>query len=217
VYESIGPHIWSAGGGDHRAVAVLAHGAGAGMRHPFVEGAAAGLAGGGVDVLRFEFPYMAAGRRRPDPARVLLDSWRSAIAAGLERAGRQRLPLVLGGKSLGGRMASMLAAEEGPGLGAAAVVFFGYPLHAPGKDDQRRDGHLSSITVPMLFIEGTLDPFARFDLMTALVERLAPLARLHSIEGGDHSFRQRGRRRPDEEIGAELGSVAAAFILEVVG
>src|SRR6266496_3562445 len=99
-----------------------------------------------------------------------------------------------------------------PAAAARAMVFFGYPLHAPGRADQPRDAHLASITVPMLFIEGTQDALARFDLIESLVRRLRPLARLHVIEGGDHSFRVRGARRPDLEIGSELGAVAARFV-----
>jgi hypothetical protein len=110
----------------------------------------------------------------------------------------------------------MVAAEGGEAFAAAALIFFGYPLHAPGKEDRPRDEHLARIRVPMLFIEGTRDPFARFDLISSVVERLAPLARLHTIEGGDHSHRVPGPKRSDREIGALLGEVAAAFVREVV-
>ena len=197
------------------AVAILAHGAGAGMSHPFMEGAAAGLVLERVSVLRFNFPYVTAGRRSPDRPEVSMAAWRAA----LEQAGKVApgLPRVAGGKSYGGRMASMLAAEEGEAFGAAALAFFGYPLHAPGREDQPRDGHLEAITVPMLFIEGTDDPFARFDLIESVVRRLRPLARLHVVEGGDHSFRVRGARRPDLEIARDLGVVAAGFVRDVVG
>jgi predicted alpha/beta-hydrolase family hydrolase len=194
------------------AVAVLAHGAGAGMTHPFMEGVAVGLAGEGVAVLRFDFPYITEGRRSPDRPNVAVATWEAA----LREAGKHELPVVAGGKSFGGRMASVLAAEQGELFTAAALVFFGYPLHAPGKADQPRDAHLGSITVPMLFIEGTDDRFARFDLIEAVVQRLQPLARMQVIKGGDHSFRVRGARRPDAEIGAELGVVAGSFVREVV-
>jgi uncharacterized protein len=196
------------------ATAVLAHGAGARMTHPFMEGAAAGLAADRVSVLRFNFPYATAGRRSPDRPEVAMATWRSALEGARARAGSS--PLVAAGKSYGGRMASMVAAEDGESFPAAALVFFGYPLHAPGRADQPRDAHLASITVPMLFIQGTQDSLARFDLVESLVGRLRPLARLHVIEGGDHSFRVRGARRPDPEIGRDLGRVAAAFIHEVV-
>ena len=196
------------------ATAVLAPGAGAGMSHPFLEGAASGLVGNGISVLRFDFPYVTQGRRSPDRPDVAVATWRSALDQAMQ-SGRG-LPIVAGGKSYGGRMASMLAAEMGEGFPARALAFFGYPLHAPGRADQPRDAHLASITVPMLFIEGTQDALARFDLIESLVRRLRPLARLHVIEGGDHSFRVRGARRPDLEIGRELGAVAAAFVEEAI-
>ena len=110
----------------------------------------------------------------------------------------------------------MLAAEMGGMFPAGALVFFGYPLHAPGRPEKPRDAHLSSIRIPMLFIQGTADPLASFDLMKKLVKRLGSTARLHVVEGGDHSFRVRGKRRPDEEIGRELGAVAASFVHEVL-
>jgi predicted alpha/beta-hydrolase family hydrolase len=196
------------------AVAILAHGAGAGMTHPFMEGVAAGLVLERVSVLRFNFPYVTAGRRSPDRPDVAIAAWRAA----LDQAGQvgPGLPRVAGGKSFGGRMASMLAADEGEAFGAAALVFLGYPLHAPGREDQPRDAHLDAITVPMLFIEGTDDPFARFELIESVVRRLGPHARLHVIEGGDHSFRVRGARRPDFEIAKDLATVAAAFVRDVV-
>jgi predicted alpha/beta-hydrolase family hydrolase len=196
------------------ATAVVAHGAGAGMKHPFLAGIAEGLAAGGVSTLRFNFPYMEEGRRSPDRAPVLMDAWR----AGLDEAQRRAKggPVVASGKSLGGRMASMLAAQDGPGFAAKAIIFFGYPLHAPGRPGQPRDAHLSQVEVPMLFIQGTADALASFELMRALVKRLGPRARLHTVEGGDHSFRVRGARRPDVELGRELGSVAAEFIGQTV-
>jgi predicted alpha/beta-hydrolase family hydrolase len=197
------------------AVAVLAHGAGAGMTHPFMAGAAAGLVEAQVSALRFNFPYVTAGRRSPDRPEVAIATWRAALEHAVAES--DGVPVVAGGKSYGGRMASMLAAEEAGSFPAVGLVFFGYPLHAPGRADQPRDGHLSAITVPMLFIEGTDDPFARFDLIEGVAKRLGSLARLHVIDGGDHSFRVRGAKRPDQEIGRELGGVAAAFIREVAG
>jgi predicted alpha/beta-hydrolase family hydrolase len=196
------------------AVAVVAHGAGAGMDHPFMTGVAEGMAREGVSVLRFNFPYVEEGRRSPDRPPVLLGAWRSALDEAKHRAGG--LPVAAGGKSLGGRMASVLAAEEGRRFAGRALLFLGYPLHAPGKSDQVRDAHLPEIRVPMLFVQGTSDALAKFELIEALVGRLAPRARLHPVEGGDHSFRVRGAKRSDQEIGAELGVVAAEFIRSVV-
>jgi predicted alpha/beta-hydrolase family hydrolase len=205
--------LWSPGRSPV-AVAVVAHGAGAGMDHPFMAGVAEGLASDGVSSLRFNFPYVQEGRRSPDRPPVLLGAWRAALAEGARRA--RGLPLVAGGKSLGGRMASMLAAEDGARFVGRALVFFGYPLHAPGRSDQTRDTHLSQVDVPMLFIQGTADALARFDLVEAVVGGLGERARLHAVEGGDHSFKVRGAKRPPDEVGRELGSVAAGFVREVV-
>ncbi len=196
------------------AVAVLAHGAGAGIEHPFMTGATEGLAEGGVTTMRFNFPYVEEGRRSPDRPPVLLLAWRGALEEARRRS--EGLPIAAGGKSLGGRMASMLAAEDEGGFAAGALVFFAYPLHAPGKSDRPRDAHLPDVTVPMLFIQGTDDALARFDLIEELVRRLGSRARLHAVKGGDHSFRVRGARNPDAETGKDLGAVAAEFIREVL-
>jgi predicted alpha/beta-hydrolase family hydrolase len=196
------------------AVCVAAQGAGASTRTPFFDGIAEGLVAGGVSCLRFDFPYTRAGKRAPDRPPVLLEAWREVLGIAAQRA--RGLPLVASGKSLGGRMASLLAAEDGDAFAARALVFFGYPLHAPGRADAPRTQHLPSITVPMLFIQGTADALARFDLVEDTVRSLK-LAQLHAVEGGDHSFRVRGRKRPDDEIGRELGAVAADFIGGVVG
>lgn len=198
---------------DAKALAVIAHGAGAGMEHPFMVGASEGLAANGVSVLRFNFVYAEEGRRSPDRPALLTEAWSAALDVGIARAGG--LPVVAGGKSMGGRIASMLAAERRTEFPAKALVFFGYPLHAPGRSDHPRDAHLADVTVPMLFIQGTDDALATYALMQDLVRRLGPLARLHTVEGGDHSFRVRGARRPDDQTGRELGAVAAAFVREV--
>jgi predicted alpha/beta-hydrolase family hydrolase len=196
-----------------RAVMAIAHGAGNDMRHPFFTGIARSLVDADISALRFNFPYMSAGRRAPDRPPVLMAAWRAVLAEATGRAGG--LAVAAGGKSLGGRIASLVAADVGEGFAGAALVFFGYPLHAPGKTEKIRDEHLSRVTVPMLFIEGTADPLARFDLVHAVVERL-PLAHLHTIEGGDHSFRVRGARRDDRDIGRDLGEIAATFLTEVI-
>jgi predicted alpha/beta-hydrolase family hydrolase len=206
--------LWTRAGGEPTAVAVIAPGAGNAMTHAYFEGIVQAMSAAGVSCLRFNFLYADAGRRYPDPPPVLMATWRAALDAAAARA--DGLPLIASGKSMGGRIASMVAAEDAEAFTARALVFFGYPLHAPGKEDQPRDEHLSRVGVPMLFIEGTRDPFARFELVSSVVSRLAPLARMHVIEGGDHSHRVRGVRQSDREIGASLGEVAAAFAREVL-
>jgi len=199
--------IWTPAA-DAGAVIVLGHGAGSGMRSPFITGISDELARHRISVLRFDFPYVTAGRRVPDRAPVLVDATMRAFALGRERAGG--LPLLAGGKSLGGRMASMAAAD---GMPAAGLVFLGYPLHPPGKPDKLRDAHLDAIRVPMMFVQGTNDAFARADLLAPVLERLGGRAALYSVPGGDHSFRVAGGPRDPAVIGAALAPAVAAFAL----
>jgi predicted alpha/beta-hydrolase family hydrolase len=195
-------------GGRDRPTMVLAHGAGGGMETPLLQGFAEGLAAAGVTCLRFNFAYQEAGRRGPDREPALRDVWTAAFGAGAELGA----PTWAGGKSLGGRIASMMAAEGE--LGAAGLVFVGYPLHPPGKPERIRDAHLEAVPMPMLFLQGTADPFARWDLLEAVVERLGDRATLHPVDGGDHSFRTRGGRRDDAGTGSALGEIAARFVLD---
>lgn len=185
---------------------VLAHGAGNDMRTPLFDGIAEGLASGGVATLRFTFPYKEQGRRAPDPERTLRDAWLAAFEHATGLSDR----VWVGGKSLGGRIASLVVAD---GLAAAGIVFVGYPLHPPGKPERTRDAHLPGIDVPMLFLQGTKDPFARWDLLEPLVKRLRD-ATLHPVEGVDHSFRVRGEPKDDVGTGRRLGQVAGGFIVE---
>lgn len=180
------------------------------MRSPFMTGFAEAIGTKGVATLRFDFPYMRAGKRAPNRPPALLDAWREAFAAATDRAGGR--PVLAGGKSMGGRIASMAAAE---GMPAAGLVFLGYPLHPPGRPDRLRDEHLDAVAVPMLFLQGTRDTFARPDLLAAVLERLGPRAELVSIEGGDHSFRVAGGRRDAATIAAGLADPAAAFVRRV--
>ena len=189
---------------------VIAHGAGNDMHSPLLAGFADELSEAGIGSLRFNFPYKQQGRRAPDPPAVLRDALTAAFEQARERS--KGSPVVAGGKSLGGRIASLLVAD---GMPAAGLVFVGYPLHAPGKTDRIRDEHLDRIRVPMLFIQGTADPFARWDLLEGVVAGLGKRAELYPVEGGDHSFHVRGRKRPDEEIGRELADPAVAFIRTV--
>jgi predicted alpha/beta-hydrolase family hydrolase len=188
------------------AVVVLGHGAGSGMGSPFMAGIARGLVEHGLAVARFDFPYMHAGRKAPDPAPALVETWRRARDAVAERTG---LPLVAGGKSLGGRIASMAVAE---GMPAEALVFLGYPLHPPGRPDKLRREHLAQIAVPMLFLQGTRDVFARPALLGETIASLGDRATLVEVEGGDHSFRVSGGPRDGAEIGAGLAPAVAGFV-----
>jgi predicted alpha/beta-hydrolase family hydrolase len=191
-------------------VLVLAHGAGSGMRAPFMEGFAEEIGRLGVATLRFEFPYMRAGRRAPDRPPVLIDAWRDAFADGVSRAGGRRV--FAGGKSMGGRIASMAAAE---GMPAAGLVFLGYPLHPPGRPEKIRDAHLPDVPVPMLFLQGSRDTFARPDLLAGVLARLGPRAQHVEVAGGDHSFRVPGGPRDARVIGASLAEPAARFMRAV--
>jgi uncharacterized protein len=190
-----------------RAAVVVAHGAGGDMNGPLLQGFAECLYEATFGTLRFNFPYAERGRKTPDPAARLLDAYRSAFEAATSRTGAKHV--FVGGKSMGGRIASMAVAD---GMAANGLVFLGYPLHAPGRPDRPRDEHLPRIRVPMLFLQGTEDPFARFDLIEDLVHRLGRWAVLHQVEGADHSFRVKGEGRHDEETGRLLGSVTARFI-----
>ena len=163
---------------------VFAHGAGAGMRHPFMESAADGLGARGIANLRYQFPYMEKKSRRPDPPAVLQATVRAAVAAAAAAA--PGLPLFAGGKSMGGRMTSLAAAAE-PLSGVRGLVFFGFPLHAAGSPSDARGAHLAQVTVPMLFLQGTRDKLADLGLLRPLLT-LNPRARLEVIEGADHSF-----------------------------
>jgi hypothetical protein len=163
---------------------VLAHGAGAGMRHSFLGSISAALAARGVATLRYQFPYMEAGSRRPDPPAVAEATVRAAVSHGAAAA--PDLPLLAGGKSFGGRMTSGAAASALPGV--RGLAFLGFPLHPPGRPGTRRGDHLVRVDLPMLFLQGTRDQFAQTDLITGVCQRLGSRATLHPVEGGDHSF-----------------------------
>ncbi|HJU57493.1 MAG TPA: alpha/beta family hydrolase [Actinomycetota bacterium] len=190
---------------------VIAHGAGAGMDHPFVVGFCRAMADEGIAAARFNFHYMSAGRRSPDPEASLRAAWNEAFDGVRAMAGD--VPVLVGGKSLGGRIASMCVAD---GMAAAGLVFLGYPLHPPGKTDRLRADHLARIRVPMLYLQGTKDPFARPEVLERVVAKVGDRATLHRIEGGDHSFRVRGASADDREVGASLAAVAAPFVRRVV-
>jgi predicted alpha/beta-hydrolase family hydrolase len=163
---------------------VLAHGAGAGMRHNFLESISAALGARGVATMRYQFPYMEAGGRRPDSPATAEATVRAAVLKAADLA--PDLPLIAGGKSFGGRMTSSAAASSLPGV--RGLAFLGFPLHPPGRPGTRRADHLVRVELPMLFLQGTRDQFAQTDLITGVCQRLGGRATLHPVEGGDHSF-----------------------------
>jgi predicted alpha/beta-hydrolase family hydrolase len=192
-----------------RWLLVLGHGAGAGMRHRFMEGAAGALAARGFATFRYQFPYIEKRTSRPDPQPVLLATVRSAVAAARAAAGD--LPLLAGGKSMGGRMTSLASAEE-PLPDLRGLVFFGFPLHPPGSPGASRAEHLERVAIPMLFLQGTRDKLAGLDLMSPVIERLGPRATLHVVDDGDHSFEvpKRSGRSLSDTLD-ELARVIAAW------
>ena len=202
-----------------RCLLVLRHGAGAPM-----EKLADALAAEGISTLRYNFRYMEAGRRRPDPVRRLLSVVASALRAGRERA--DGLPLFAGGKSMGGRMTSTLVAERmeaasgtggGTGASPAGLVFFGFPLHAPGRRESVRGEHLAHVPCPMLFHQGTRDRLAGLGLLRPLLERVGPRATLHVLEGGDHSLNMLKRSgRTLDHVLAEVARVTRRWADGVV-
>jgi predicted alpha/beta-hydrolase family hydrolase len=188
---------------------VLAHGAGAGMRHRFMESIAQALAGRGIATLRYQFPYAEAGTRRPDPPGVLEAAVRAAVAKAREST--PDLPLMAGGKSLGGRMTSNAMARR-PLEGVVGLVFLGFPLHPPKQPAVTRAEHLDRVESPMLFLQGTRDSLADLDLVTSVCGRLGSKATLHVVEGADHSFSVLKRSgRSDAEVMEELALTIAQW------
>lgn len=191
-----------------KALYVLAHGAGAGMRHAFMDAMVARLTARKIATFRYQFPYLEKGKRAPDRPPVLIGTVRSAVAAA--RKATRGLPLVAGGKSMGGRITSMAEAEEP--LGIQGLVYLGYPLHPPGKPNTKRVHHLPSIHVPSLYVQGTRDALADLKLLRPVVKKLVG-AELHIVDGGDHSFRvlKRSGRDPDAVLD-EIADAVAAFV-----
>jgi predicted alpha/beta-hydrolase family hydrolase len=193
-----------------RALLVLAHGAGAGMRHSFMEEVAAKLADQDVATLRYQFPYMEKRTKRPDPPSVLTATVRAAVAAAKKHAGE--VPLFAGGKSMGGRMTSLAAAEE-PLDGVRGLIFFGFPLHAAGKPGAERGQHLAEIKIPVLFLQGSRDALAELKLLKPLCAKIGKRAELFVVEGGDHSFHMlKSAGRLDSEVLEDVVKKAAGWI-----
>ena len=207
------------------ATLLLAHGAGAGHTSPFMVTFAAGLAARGLDVITFNFLYAEQGRRAPDRGPRLEACYRAVVESA--RAGSPEVaarPLLIGGKSMGGRIASQIAAapeDDGADVEAAAdvagVVALGYPLHPPGRPDKMRDAHLPRIAVPMLVVQGSRDSFGVEDELRPVLGRM-PAAELYAVEGGDHSFNiRRTSAPPREEIYATVMDKIVGWVRTAVG
>lgn len=192
-----------------RWLLVLGHGAGAGMAHPFLEKLAAELANAGIATLRYQFPYMEERRRVPDRPELLLSTVAAAVRLAIETA--PGLPLLAGGKSMGGRMSSQAAAENLLG-GVKGLVFFGFPLHPPNRPSTKRAEHLARVGVPMLFLQGTRDTLSDLTLLRPICSKLGSRATLHVIPEADHSFHVLKKSgKTDAEVMTELAQITAAW------
>jgi predicted alpha/beta-hydrolase family hydrolase len=192
-----------------RACYVFAHGAGAGMTHSFMETFANGLCERGIASLRYQFPYMEKGSKRPDPPAIAQAAARAAVAKAAEIF--PGLALIAGGKSFGGRMTSQAQAAA-PLPGVRGIAFVGFPLHPAGKPSTDRADHLARIDIPMLFLQGTRDSLAEAALIEPVVQRLGSRATLHLVEGADHSFHVLARSgRKDAEVMNEILDVFAGW------
>lgn len=197
-----------------RSLLVLAHGAGAGIDHPFMRDLSAALGRHEVATFRYNFPYAEHGRRRPDPTAVCTATVRSALATA--RGHTPGLPLFAGGKSFGGRMTSTAAAHESL-TDVRGLVFFGFPLHPIGRPSVERGDHLDDVDVPMLFLQGTRDRLAEMDLVESVCDRVGDRATLHVVDGADHGFHVLKRSgRTDTEVLDELAATTAAWIMETL-
>jgi uncharacterized protein len=197
-----------------RACYVLAHGAGAGMAHPFMAAVAAELAERGIATLRYQFPYMEQGGRRPDPPKLAQAAVRAAVAEAARRV--PALPLIAGGKSFGGRMTSQAQAAA-PLAGVRGLAFLGFPLHPAGRPSQDRAKHLADVHVPMLFLQGTRDALAMMDQLEPVTAALGQRATLRLFADADHSFHVPARTgRKDPQVRSEMLDALAAWIDGVI-
>jgi predicted alpha/beta-hydrolase family hydrolase len=201
----VGAIGYEAGAGA-KGLLVLGHGAGAGQQHPFMVSMARLLSAKGISVVTFDFPYMRERRKVPDRAPVLEAAFREVVDVAREWA--PRLRLFIGGKSMGGRMATHLGAQGVDGL--EGIVVFGYPLHPPGKPDQPRVAHLPSISVPFLIVQGERDTFGTPDELRPVIKTMTAPVTLHVVAKGDHSLSVRGQKRDDGL--AEVADVVAAWM-----
>jgi uncharacterized protein len=198
-----------------RACYVFAHGAGAGMTHASMEAIAAGLAERGIATLRYQFPYMEKGSKRPDAPAVAHAAVRAAVAGAARCC--PALPLIAGGKSFGGRMTSQAQALS-PLSGVRGLAFLGFPLHPAGKPSADRAKHLADVKIPMLFLQGTRDALAELSLLEPVVKSLGSRATLHLVRDADHSFHVlKSSGRNDREVMEEVLDAFAGWVEEVVG
>jgi uncharacterized protein len=198
-----------------RACYIFAHGAGAGMTHPFMETVAAGLCERGIATLRYQFPYMEKGSKRPDAPAVAHAAVRAAVAEAARRC--PGLALFAGGKSFGGRMTSQAQAAA-PLPGIRGLAFLGFPLHPAGKPSDARAKHLSEVDIPMLFVQGTRDRLAELPLLEPIVKRLGKSASLHLVQEADHSFHVPARSgRNDRDAMSEVLDALSAWIGAIAG
>ena len=207
------------------AALILAHGAGAGQRHPFMVSFAQALSARGLDVLTFNFLYMQQRRRLPDRMPQLVECYDAVIAAAREHVSSARERLFIGGKSMGGRAATHVAATHAPTYVVSGfsrtvirgIVLLGYPLHPPGRPDKLRDAHLPDVKLPMLFVQGSRDTFGTPAELAPILERLSPRPTLHAVEGGDHSFKISGKDASKKQpaVYADIQSTVATWIATV--
>jgi uncharacterized protein len=197
-----------------RGCYVLAHGAGAGMNHPFMVAVAAELARRGIATLRYQFPYMERGAKRPDPPQLAQATVRAAVAAALRLL--PELPLIAGGKSFGGRMTSQ-AQSKAPLQGLCGLAFLGFPLHPAGRPSQNRAEHLFEVQIPMLFLQGTRDTLASLDQLEPLCKKLGRRATLKLFADADHSFHVPARTgRNDAQVLGDVLDTLAAWLDSVI-
>lgn len=193
----------------YQTALIIAHGAGNGMNSPFISYLHERIAEQNILTVKFNFPYMELGRKAPDRAPVLEATWHKIIAAVVEKTHLSQQQIFLSGKSMGGRYASMIAAQQN----YAGVILYGYPLHAPGRTDKLRAEHLGSIQCPMLFFQGTRDSLCQLDKLKSYLAELTPSPNLHIIEGGDHSFKTlKKQNRTEESVWAEIAETSAGWI-----
>jgi uncharacterized protein len=217
AYQSVTATAYPAARGHSAGVTlILGHGAGAGQTSDFIVSFATDLAARGIAVVTFDFLYREEGHRIPDPNDKLEACYRAVIEAVRRRVRPDHDPLTIGGKSMGGRIASQVAAG---GIGdLAGLVFLGYPLHPPGRPDRLRAAHLSDVKAPMLFIQGSRDAFGTPDELRPIITRTEPPADLYVVEGGDHSFKVPRRSGVTQgDVHRAIGDHVAAWLREIVG